>query len=78
MLNKMSMLLAATAVVAASAASAQPMAGDPQMNGPAAPAVMSDQSQSFQNGYNYGYDDGVAPATATPRTAPTPIARRAA
>jgi surface antigen len=59
MLNRMSTLLAATAVVAsAGAAGAQPY--DHDRNGPN-PYSDSDQSHAaFGSGYNYGYDDGNA------------------
>jgi hypothetical protein len=65
MLNKMSMLLAATAVVALSGgiANAQMATGGPQAIGPndsANVSMATEQSQSYQNGYNRGYDDGVA------------------
>jgi hypothetical protein len=58
MLNKMSILLAATAAVALStgAAVAQPDRG-PNMS-----VTVGDPGQSayYGNGYNYGYDDGYA------------------
>ena len=61
MLNKMNILLAATAAVALStgAAIAQP---DRQDNGPNFSVSVGDQGQAgyYGNGYNYGYDDGYA------------------
>jgi hypothetical protein len=64
MLNKMSMLLAATAVVALSGgvANAQNAMGNSPAMGPNDPVMSAaaDQSQTYQNGYNRGYDDGVA------------------
>jgi len=61
MLNKMSMLLAATAAVAlsAGAAIAQPYGRD---NGPNMSVTVGDPAQAgyYGNGYNYGYDDGYA------------------
>jgi hypothetical protein len=60
MLNKMSILLAATAAVAlsAGAAVAQPYRHD---NGPNLSVTVGDPNQGYYgNGYNYGYDDAMA------------------
>ena len=60
MLNKMSILLAATAAVAlsAGAAVAQPDRND---NGPNMSVTVGDPGQAgYGNGYNYGYDDAMA------------------
>ena len=60
MLNKMSILLAATAVAALSAgtAIAQP---DERGNGPNMAVTVGDPAQAgYGNGYNYGYDDAMA------------------
>lgn len=61
MLNKMNILLAATAAVAlsAGAAIAQP---DRHDNGPNMSVTVGDPGQAgyYGNGYNYGYDDGYA------------------
>ena len=62
MLNKMNILLAATAAIALSAgvASAQPYAR--YDDGPSMSVRVGDPGQSayYGNGYNYGYDDGYA------------------
>jgi len=61
MLNKLSTLLAATAVAAFSAGAAY---ADPDAHGnynQSGPSTGYDPNQSgYQNGYNYGYDDGYA------------------
>ena len=59
MLNKMSILLAATAAVALSAGAA---IAQPDRNGPNMSVTVGDPGQSvyYGNGYNYGYDDGYA------------------
>lgn len=60
MLNKMSILLAVTAVAAlsTSAAIAQP---DRRDNGPNLSVTVGDPGQGYYgNGYNYGYDDAMA------------------
>jgi hypothetical protein len=61
MLNKMNILLAATAAVAlsAGAASAQPPRHD---DGPNSSVTVGDSAGAgyYGNGYNYGYDDAMA------------------
>jgi hypothetical protein len=59
MLNKMSILLAATAAVALSAGAA--IAQDRRDNGPNMSVTVGDPGQGYYgNGYNYGYDDAMA------------------
>jgi hypothetical protein len=59
MLNKMSILLAATAAVALSAGAA--VAQDRRDNGPNMSITVGDPNQGYYgNGYNYGYDDAMA------------------
>jgi hypothetical protein len=61
MLNKLSILLAATAVVALSTGSvlADPSNDNHPNNGSGMSMPANDQS-GYNNGYNYGYDDGYA------------------
>jgi hypothetical protein len=61
MLNKMNILLAATALVALSAGSvmADPSNDNRPNNAPGMSMPANDQS-GYNNGYNYGYDDGYA------------------
>jgi len=64
MMNRISILLATTAIVlSAGAASADPYDHNQQNNDQyrSAPQAASDQAQpAYGNGYNYGYDDGYA------------------
>jgi hypothetical protein len=64
MLNKMNILLAATAVVAlsAGAASADPYDHHDNHDNAGLSVTVGDPGQSayYGNGYNYGYDDGYA------------------
>jgi hypothetical protein len=60
MLNKMNILLAATAAVALSAGAA--IAQPDRHDSPNLSVTVGDQGQAgyYGNGYNYGYDDGYA------------------
>lgn len=57
MLNKSAMLLAAAVVaLSAGAASADPYQGDSRYGDPS----MNNEQSAYSNGYNFGYDDGMA------------------
>lgn len=62
MLNKMNILLAATAAVVLSAGAAFADPYDRHDNAPNFSVSVGDQGQAgyYGNGYNYGYDDGYA------------------
>lgn len=61
MLNKMSILLAATAVVALSAGAAMAEPNDHHDTNAGVSVVVGDPGQTgYGNGYNYGYDDAMA------------------
>ena len=62
MLNKMNILLAATAAVVLSTGAAFADPSDRHGDGPNFSVSVGDQGQAgyYGNGYNYGYDDGYA------------------